>query len=268
MFVIFVLLVAVVLPASSVEAHDGIKGVGDAWLPFTISMITLMVFWCMYGIGARRISSPIERWLAFNVASLVTVLTMLIPLGGWVEESSAMHMIQHMLIMAVIMPLYMLARPLPQWVAVGGWPVVWLLKPLLYFSRYPMHTAFLQGVIIWFWHTPKFYNLALANPWWHLIEHICLVLGACVFWWSVLNRRTAVTLLALLFTLMHTGMLGALLTFAQIPLYNDSRDFNDQQLAGLIMWVPAGLPYLIAAIWCSLYWFRDTDGAVSFWRDS
>lgn len=263
MFVRLVLLVAVVVSANPVEAHDGIESVGDAWLPFAVSMVMLMVFWFMYCIGARRIPSLIERWLAFNVASVAAILALLIPLGGWVEESSAMHMAQHMLIMVVIIPLYMLARPLPQWVAVGGWPVVWLSKPLLYLSRYPMQTAFMQGIVIWFWHAPKFYNLALASPWWHLLEHICFALSACVFWWSVLNQRTAVTLLALLFTLMHTSMLGALLTFAQIPLYNDSRDFHDQQLAGLIMWVPSGLPYLIAAIWCSLYWFRRISRTLS-----
>jgi cytochrome c oxidase assembly factor CtaG len=56
---------------------------------------------------------------------------------------------------------------------------------------------------------------------------------------------------------MHTGFLGALLTFAREPLYGEARDLQDQQLAGLIMWVVGAIPYLIAAGWCGLRWYRQ-----------
>jgi putative membrane protein len=127
----------------------------------------------------------------------------------------------------------------------------------LHLSRYPIWAGGLQGAAIWFWHAPKFYNLALADPGWHFVEHAGFALGAGLFWWSVLGRHSAAALPALLFTFMHMGMLGALLTFAQTPLYDDRLDLQDQQLAGLIMWVPGGLPYLIAGAWCGLRWFRQ-----------
>lgn len=256
MLVRFTLIVIATLLTNPVRAHGWLEDIGEARFPFIVSSLLLASFWLMYYLGARRVLPTIEHWLLFHATTLVAALIVFVPLSGWIEASSAMHMIEHMLMLVVVVPLYMLARPLPQWLAASGWTGICLCKPLLYLGRYPLQAAFIQSIIIWFWHMPKFYNLALTNPWWHLIEHASLALGASVFWWSVFSKRNAVALLALLFTLMHTGMLGALLTFAQVPLYGDARDIQDQQLAGLIMWVPGGFPYLIAAAWCSLYWFR------------
>jgi cytochrome c oxidase assembly factor CtaG len=70
------------------------------------------------------------------------------------------------------------------------------------------------------------------------------------------QARTLWALAALLFTLMHTGFLGALLTFARDPLYAETRDLQDQQLAGLIMWVAGAVPYLIASAWMGHRWFQ------------
>jgi putative membrane protein len=238
------------------QAHGLIEETSRARLPVIFSGLLLAVLWLGYCIGARRVRPTAGRWLAFHGVSLMAASIMFDPLGGWIERGSATHMIQHLLIMGVIAPLYALTRPLPQWLAAMGRAGRWLFKPLLHLSHHPIWAGGLQGAAIWFWHAPKFYNLALANPWWHFVEHIGFALGACLFWWSVLGRRSATALPALLFTFMHMGMLGALLTFAQTPLYGDMLDLQDQQLAGLIMWVPGGLPYLLAGGWCGLRWFR------------
>jgi cytochrome c oxidase assembly factor CtaG len=58
---------------------------------------------------------------------------------------------------------------------------------------------------------------------------------------------------------MHTGFLGALLTFANAPFYGDTRSLADQQLAGLIMWVIGGIPYFIASLWIAYRWFRQME---------
>ena len=239
------------------QAHGLIEETGRARLPVIFSGLLLVTLWLAYCIGARRVRPTAGRWLAFHGASLIAALIMFDPLADWIERGSATHMIQHLLIMAVIAPLYALARPLPQWLAATGRTGRWLFKPLLHLSRHPIWAGGLQGAAIWFWHAPKFYNLALANPGWHFVEHAGFALGAAIFWWSVLGRHSAAALPALLFTFMHMGMLGALLTFAQTPLYDDRLDLQDQQLAGLIMWVPGGLPYLIAGAWCGLRWFRQ-----------
>jgi putative membrane protein len=245
-------IVGMFMQIGPAQAHGLIDETSRARLPVIFSGLLLVALWLTYCIGARRVRPTAGRWLAFHGAGLMAASVMFDPLGGWTERGSATHMIQHLLIMAVIAPLYVLAQPLPQWAAAGLRP--W--KCLLRLGRYPIWTGGLQAFLIWFWHAPKFYNLALANPWWHFVEHIGFALGACLFWWSVLGRRSAAALPVLLFTFMHTGMLGALLTFAQTPLYGDRLDLQDQQLAGLIMWVPGGLPYLLAGGWCGLRWFR------------
>lgn len=250
------LLVLAALPVDPAQAHGLIEGAGAAQLPEILGGLLLVLLWLSYCIGARRVRPTTGRSLVFHLASLIAALITFGSLVVWLDNGSAMHMIQHMLIMAVIAPLYVLARPLPQWLAASGRMGVSLWKPVLRLGRYPIWTSGLQGIAIWFWHAPKFYNLALASPWWHLGEHVSFALTAGVFWWSILGRRASSAMPALLFTLMHTGMLGALLAFAQTPLYGDLRDIHDQQLAGLIMWVPGGLPYLIACVWCSLRWIR------------
>jgi putative membrane protein len=216
----------------------------------------VILLWLGYCIGARRVPPVPRRALMFQGASLIVILTLFGSGNDWFPGGSAMHMIEHLLIMTVIAPLFVLARPLPQWVAASGRAGILVWKPLLRLGRHPLRTASLQALVLWLWHAPKFYNLALSSPGWHLVEHLCFALSAGIFWWSILARPTAAGLPALLLTLMHTGMLGALLTFTSAPLYQDSHDLQDQQLAGLIMWVPGGLPYLIAGGWCSLRWFR------------
>ncbi len=60
--------------------------------------------------------------------------------------------------------------------------------------------------------------------------------------------------MAVLLTLMHTGLLGALLTFGTVSFYGEGRSVDDQQLAGLIMWVLGGLIYLIGGGWIAWRW--------------
>ncbi len=188
---------------------------------------------------------------------LLTVLSVFGPLDEWAETSTSWHMTQHMLFILVIAPLWALARPLPQWRGVTGWfgQRVWTL--LLRAGRYPTALALLHGAIIWIWHTPRLYVLALDNLWVHAFEHACFLFTGWLFWWSVLRanrKQVPQALMAVLLTLMHTGLLGALLTFGSVSFYGAERDVADQQLAGLIMWVPGGFVYLAAGGWIAWRW--------------
>ena len=73
-----------------------------------------------------------------------------------------------------------------------------------------------------------------------MVQHMLLMMVVAPLW--------------VLFTLMHTGILGAILTFADAPMYGEARDLGDQQLAGLIMWVVGGVPYLLASGWIAHRW--------------
>ncbi|CAH1655403.1 cytochrome c oxidase assembly protein [Chelatococcus sp.] len=117
----------------------------------------------------------------------------------------------------------------------------------------------LHAGILWLWHAPAVYDIAIrgALPYW--VMQLSLLGSAFVMWRRILapGMETGPAILALLATVIQMGMLGALLTFARAPLYEAHHATTfafglspraDQQLAGLIMWVPAALPYMLAAM--------------------
>jgi putative membrane protein len=250
-----VLLIA----ASPALAHSPLAGGGQERLAAGLTAGLLGVFWCLYVLGARRAAPRYWQAGLFHVTTLVCVLTLLGPLDDMAKTGTAAHMTQHMLLMVVIAPLWVLSHPLPQLVAAAGRLSRVLWGPMLTLARHPLVCAWLHAAVIWFWHMPVFYMAAVDNPWWHALEHVCFLATAGLFWWAVLRgtaRRAPWMLLALLFTLMHTGFLGAVLSFAGRPLYGEARDLADQQLAGLIMWVPGAIPYLLATAWAGHLWYQ------------
>ena len=252
--------VAILAAAEPALAHNPLTGSGhDRWAGL-LGAALLAIFWITYLRGSRL--RPPRRHLAagFHTTTVVCAVTLFGPLDDWASSSTAAHMVQHMLLMVVIAPLWVILRPLPQLFAGTGHVGLWLWWPLLRLASRPMLAAYLHAAAIWFWHTPRFYMLAVDNPWWHALEHACFLLSAGAFWWAALNssrRSAAWALLAVLFTLMHTGFLGAILTFAGTPLYGEVRNLQDQQLAGLVMWVAGAIPYLLAATWVGHRWYRQ-----------
>lgn len=232
---------------------------GPDGIPALLSAIALAMLWILYIVGARRLPPGRRSALYLHAGMLIAALALFGPFDDWAKTSSAMHMTQHMLLMVVIPPLWVLARPLPQWRAASGDLARPLWQPMLRLARYPMLTALIHGAMIWVWHAPGPYMIAVENVWWHLLEHLCFLLSGWLFWWSVLRGSAASTgkaMVALLLTLMHTGLLGALLTFARAPIYDEARSLADQQLAGLIMWVPGGIAYILAISWLGYGWLR------------
>lgn len=254
----FSLFIVTILFAGMAEAHGGSEEPGKAHLLDILGGGLLAISWLLYLAGTKRIPATFQQKWLFHGASLAAILIILASLHGWMDRSAAWHMAEHMWLMTLIVPLYLLSRPLPQWLAVSGRVGRKLFKSLFYLTRNPIQAAFIHAIAIWLWHVPGFYNSALIHPGWHFTGHACLVLSASIFWWSVLSQRNSTAFLALLLTMMHTGMLGALLTFSHTLLYLDAHDLQDQQLAGLIMWVPGGLPYLVAGVWFSMNWLKRT----------
>ena len=254
------LLLFLPLPAL---AH-GLFGHGAERLPLWLTAALMLLVWSLYLLGSRRVTPRRRDTICLHLALLLAVLAIFGPLDDWAETSASWHMTQHMLFMVVIAPLGALARPLPQWRSVLGarWQPLW--NPLLRSARHPGLMALLHGAVIWIWHVPRLYQLALDNLGWHAIEHACFLFSAWLFWWAVLRaptRRAPQALLAVLLTLMHTGLLGALLTFASVSFYGDARSVVDQQLAGLLMWVPGGVLYLMGGGWVAWRWLGRGDTA-------
>lgn len=111
--------------------------------------------------------------------------------------------------------------------------------------------------VLWIWHAPGPYHWALATVWGYWLMQATLLASALALWQAVLTRGPGVGLPVLLGTVAQMGLLGALILFAPVPLYAAHHattlpwgldQMADQQLAGLLMWVPAMLPYLGAAL--------------------
>ncbi|MDQ1374634.1 MAG: putative rane protein [Actinomycetota bacterium] len=158
------------------------------------------------------------------------------------------HMTQHLLLVVVASPL--LAVPLVQWrpphpsvAVVATWTV-------------------LHSVALWGWHLPGPFDAALRSEPLHGIEHLCLFVTAVGFWWAAIGTVgqgvPGVGVAAVFVTAMQGIALGGLMTLASHSWYAGYR-LTDQQVAGVIMWCPAGFVYT-AVVAAMLYrWLAERD---------
>ena len=85
-----------------------------------------------------------------------------------------------------------------------------------------------------------------------------VITGTAAIWWiKIISAPTPNAVTALLATMVAMGALGALLTFSRSALYAPHwlttqawglSPIEDQQIAGIVMWAPASLVYLLAAL--------------------
>lgn len=250
-------------------------------------VIGLAVASLWYAAGVRamwRRAKPghgVRRWQAWSYAAGIATLAVALmsPIDAAAEQIFAAHMVQHLLLIVVAAPLMVLGAPAPAlW---WGIPPrmrravarTWLRSRGL---QRTWHTCTAPGLVVaahivalWFWHFPAPYQLALRNDAVHAAEHLSFLGTAVLFWWVVLQpagaRRLShpATLIAIVVTLVQSAALGAFLVYARTPWYPAHAagarawgltPLEDQQLAGIIMWIPAGVAYLAAAVWTFVEW--------------
>jgi putative membrane protein len=226
--------------------------------------------------GPRRAS---DGWRArcFAGALLVIVVALVSPLDALSGALASAHMVQHVLLLLVAAPLLALASPGAKLLR-GSPPAVRATAGRLrrlHIARDALRNPAVVWTIhvatIWFWHAAGPYDAALGNDLLHVAEHTTYILTGLLFWQVVLGRRAVPKGLGILlvFTMaMQSVFLSALLTFASGPWYSayasTTRAWNldplaDQQLAGVIMWIPAGLVYLGAALGLLVLWIKATE---------
>jgi putative membrane protein len=226
----------------------------------------------------------IRRWeaMAFGAGWLTLSVALVSPLHPLGSVLFSAHMAQHELLMVVAAPLFVLGRPLVPWLwglplawrhsiarwGKGGWRQrVWhaLTNPLIAWS--------LQVVALWSWHAPGLFQAALGNEVIHALQHLSFLVSALLFWWALIHGRQGrmgygPAVLYVFTTSMQSGALGALLTFAPAlwyPAYGGNAaawgltPMEDQQLAGLIMWVPASAMYLLAGLALFASWLCELE---------
>jgi putative membrane protein len=262
------------------------------WEPGIVAPLVISA--ALYARGLRplwdeHVGRGIRVWEAacFAAGWLLTAIALLSPIHELGEQLFAVHMVQHELLMVIAAPLLVLGRPLVPmlWAlpsrarrVVGratqrpAWRVFWR------FITRPSVAFVIHGATIWIWHAPALFEATLTSDAAHALQHASFFGTALLFWWTIVHghapggRARAMsfgTAVLLLFgTTLHSGALGALLTFSRTlwyPAYGTAAaawgltPIEDQQLAGLIMWIPASFAYLIAALLLFAGWLRASE---------
>lgn len=284
-------------PTRFVSAHDG-KPHSLADLPYTwgfdpLVILSLVVSAWLYLRGVRELwresakGRGIRRWEAWAYAAgwfalFMALVSPLHPLG---EVLFSAHMTQHELLMLVAAPLVVLGRPLVAflWALPLGWARrigAWSKTPGFLRTwravSNPLAAWAIHAVALWVWHVPALFQATLQSDLVHTLQHICFLASALLFWWALIHGPQGAigygaALLYLFTTAVHSGVLGALITFAGTvlyPAYNETTGpwgltpLEDQQLGGLIMWVPAGVVYIIAGLALCAGWIRESERSV------
>jgi cytochrome c oxidase assembly factor CtaG len=261
------------------EAHgSGIPWTFDPWIVVPLAMLA-----ALYGIGTVKLGWRSRRSLLIRAllywGGILTLAGALISPLHWLgEHLFTFHMIEHEIVMAISAPLIVLARP----VGILLWGLSGRTRHIAgSLMRSPLirgtwdwctsatNATIIHGVAIWAWHMPGLFDAALTNTALHRLQHLSFFATAILFWWAIVWRSDYGASAWYLFaTMIHTGVLGALMALAPRVLYLAQTQaakawgltpLEDQQLAGMIMWVPAGTIYAAAAMTMLALWIRGSS---------
>src|SRR3954471_17604708 len=239
----------------------------------------------LYLVGSHRIwrhagtGRGVRHWqvACFWTGWTLLALALLSPLHWLGERLFVAHMVEHEVLMVLAAPLLAVARPVGAFL--WAMPVRWrkrlgraaqnvLIAAPWRIVRLALVATGVHAIALWIWHMPLLYNLVLTDTTWHRLQHASFFFTALLFWWSLFYgparlRGDGVAVACLFFTSLHSAILGIFLTLARQPWYPQQEEFaafcgltplEDQQLAGLVMWVPPGFVYLGFALYFAGQW--------------
>jgi len=253
----------------------------------TVAMLLVAVAYVLGWIRlARRTHAGRFRfrrsaWL-FGTGWLSLAGAVLSPLHAAGARSFSLHMIEHEIIMLVAAPLLALARPL----AIMLWALPhrarraiartghrYLGSPWRAVTR-PLTATVVQIAVLWAWHAPRWFDAALRDETWHTVQHVSFLVAALLFWWALARNRVParqpIAAACLFVTSLAGGLLGALMALSVSPWYARYAEMGvtsfgltpvqDQQLAGLLMWIPGGLVHAGVGLAFIALWLRHGEG--------
>lgn len=274
------IIAVLVMQTGNAHAHaDGMPiGPREVWHHWSFQWwiwAPLLVGHWLYGRGVLRAwahagpsriitRGQVAAFVAGEVALVAALISPLDPLG---ETLLAAHMSQHILLTTLAPMFLVLGAPGIAWT--WGAPAKWrpvvrarvVRAPVALWRRLtrPLVAMLLYSLALWLWHAPALFNAALRSEVTHTLEHVSFFITAVMFWSGMFRRTTAPAFAAslVLVIFMQCGMLGAVLTLAphQLYAYGDRpmlwglTGVEDQQIAGLLMWAPAGLAYMAPFAW-------------------
>ncbi len=265
-------------------AHDGRAVPADIWShwntdPLILIGLLLPTYLYMRGAMTYRVNSL--RTTCFVGGMLTLFIALISPFDAMSTTLFSSHMLQHLLFVLLAAPLLVVSRPTP--VLLRGLPLTWgksvgrvlqshWLQVLRDKLSAPLPVSFLHIAFVWLWHIPALYSAVLSHPLIHALQHASFFLSAVFFWWMIFHSENyGVRVLAVFIVMMTTGVLGALMTFATAPWYVNHSTYasewgltllQDQQLAGLFMWIPPGVIYVVTAGLLLAGWLNAVEQSV------
>jgi len=291
---------AMLLMTTSVLAHDGHELAAEAihqWAFDPLVVIPLIVTAAFYAAGVVRLRQHpgarrgLQSWrIASFAAGWLTIVVALVSPVAWLSEILfSVHMTQHTLLMLVAAPLLMFGHPLFVWLwafnaRARAEICAAVLRPSVRDTWHgvtgPLSVFLLNAIALWIWHLPILYQAALRNTGVHALEHLSFLLASSLFWWGMVRGRYGrigygLGVLYVFLTGVHSSALGALLTVSPSVWYGDYvgqaaawriDPLADQQLAGLLMWIPAGVIFMIFGLALFAAWLGESERRVLLGR--
>jgi cytochrome c oxidase assembly factor CtaG len=248
------------------------------WEPSIVIGTALIVGSYLYGIGPLRrkyqLATEVKRGqvVAFLLGVFIMFLALVSPLDELGDSYLfSAHMVQHLFITLVGPPLLLIGTP--------GWLLrpLWRNRTVFLIARvftFPALAFLLYNANFWLWHAPPLYNATLENQGIHILEHVTFIVFGILNWWPIFSPSEELPRLSLggqilyiFLTGMPTVALGAGLTFFP-PLYAPylaaPRIWGlsaavDQQLGGLIMWIPGNIFYIMIVSILFIQWMQKQD---------
>lgn len=247
------------------------------WDPTIVIGAALIVGLYFYAIGPLRKRHHFEparkgQIFAFLLGAGLMFLSLVSPLDELGDSYLfSAHMVQHLILTMVGPPLLLLGTP------------EWFIRPIVRdkmlfaiarFLTYPAIAFVLFNADFFIWHVPALYNATLENQNIHILEHLTFIIFALLNWWPIFSPSQDLPRLSIggqtlymFFSGMPIVLLGAGLTFAS-PLYAPYiaaprvwgiSAATDQQLGGLIMWIPGNIIFIVIMSALFLRWMQKKD---------
>ncbi|MHB8384533.1 MAG: cytochrome c oxidase assembly protein [Candidatus Binataceae bacterium] len=219
-------------------------------------------------------------WFVAGVATMF--LALVSPLDALSDEYLfSAHMLQHLILILIVPPLLILGLSEKFVRSILAVPALARIERIL---AMPAVAWTLAMAVLWIWHWPALYDATLADENVHIFEHLCFLVTATIFWWpifapvasarmepvhAIIYLATAAvsnSLLAILLTFANPGLYPAYLHPADslgiLPMLREGWGITpavDQQLGGLLMWVPGGLIFLGAIMFVMARWYSEPE---------
>lgn len=257
----------------------------SVWIPLAFSIF--IYGWSSYHVWKRAGTGrgiTNRKWISFLSAILAVIMALMSPLNALSDVLFSAHMAQHLILILVAAPLLVLsdfpvslmwALPSSKAKAISqGLNQSQALSRVWRLLSNSIFVWLLFTITMWFWHVPVPFEAALQDETIHSLEHLSFLITALLFWWVLFKHNRPVyihygmTIPYLFLTVLQSGILGALMTFTSQPWYPyyatlvipwGLTPLQDQQLAGLVMWVPVGAVFTLLTIGYFAAWLRALE---------